>query len=146
MLVTSIFFFSHYVFFKINSNFLIQINFFMYKCFQFENFVVWLRVNLLFVVAFDSDNSKIFLSIIELRVLITSHPNNVAAMQMNVSLPRISKLLDIPFPNKPWSLRVCSTSLLKTVRKGEIAHNKQFLLFLQFFLPIWRTFSYFNQM
>ena len=27
-----------------------------------------------------------------------------------------------PFPNKPWFLRVCCTSLLKTLRKGEIAH------------------------
>ena len=40
-----------------------------------------------------------------------------------------------PFPNKPWFLNVCSrsTSLLKkkkkTVVKGEIARNEQFLLF-----------------
>ena len=29
----------------------------------------------------------------------------------------------------------------KTVGKGEIAHNEQFLLFPQCFLPIWRPFS-----
>ena len=29
--------------------------------------------------------------------------------------------------------------------KGEIAHNEQFLLFPQCFLPIWRTFSHFHQ-
>ena len=34
-----------------------------------------------------------------------------------------------PFPNKPWFLRVCSTSLLKTLGKGEIARSEQFLLF-----------------
>ena len=35
-----------------------------------------------------------------------------------------------PFPNKPWFLRVCSTSLLKTLwGKEEIARNEQFLLF-----------------
>ena len=34
-----------------------------------------------------------------------------------------------PFPNKPWFLRVCYTTLLKTLGKGEIARNEQFLLF-----------------
>ena len=33
------------------------------------------------------------------------------------------------YPNKPCFLRVCSTSLLKTLEKGEIARNEQFLLF-----------------
>ena len=37
-----------------------------------------------------------------------------------------------PFPNKPWFLRVCSTSLLKTVGKGEIAHNE---------IVIWKLFK-----
>ena len=32
-----------------------------------------------------------------------------------------------------------------TVGKGEIAHNKQFLLFPHFLLPIWITFYYFRQ-
>ena len=50
-----------------------------------------------------------------------------------------------PFPNKPWFLRVCSTGLLKTLRKEEIASNKQFLLFPECFLPIWRTFCHFHQ-
>ena len=50
-----------------------------------------------------------------------------------------------PFQNKPWFLHVCSTSLLKTVGKGEIARNEQFLLFQQCFLPLWRTFFHFRQ-
>ena len=51
----------------------------------------------------------------------------------------------IPFPNKPWFLRILSTYLLKTLRKGEIARNEQFLLFSQCFLPFWRTFHHFHQ-
>ena len=31
-----------------------------------------------------------------------------------------------PFPNKPWNLDVCNTSLLKTLGIGEIAPNKPF--------------------
>ena len=51
-----------------------------------------------------------------------------------------------PFPNKPWFLRVWSTkSVENTVGKGEIARNEQFLLFLQFFLHFWKTFSHFHQ-
>ena len=41
-----------------------------------------------------------------------------------------------PFPNKPWFLHVCSTSLLKTHGKGEIVCNEQFLLFHQCFLYV----------
>ena len=48
------------------------------------------------------------------------------------------------FPNKPWFLRVCRISLLKTLGKGEIARHEQFLLFPQCFLPIWRTFCHFH--
>ena len=34
-----------------------------------------------------------------------------------------------PFPNKPWFLRVCSTSPLKTLwEKEKICQNEQFLL------------------
>ena len=41
------------------------------------------------------------------------------------------------FRNKPWFLRVCSTSVLKTPGgKEEIARTEQFLLFPQCFLPI----------
>ena len=45
-----------------------------------------------------------------------------------------------PFRNKPWFLCICSQSFENTVGNGEIARNKQFLLFLQRFLLIWRTF------
>ena len=51
-----------------------------------------------------------------------------------------------PFANKPWFLRVCSRSLLKTLGKGEIAHNEQFLLFPQCFQPLWRTFLLIHQL
>ena len=47
-----------------------------------------------------------------------------------------------PFPNKPWFLCVCSTSLLKTL--WEIARNEQFLLFPQCFLPFSRTSYHFH--
>ena len=50
------------------------------------------------------------------------------------------------FPNKPWFLCVCSTSLLKTLREKEkFACNKQFLLFPQCFLHFWRTCRHFHQ-
>ena len=46
-----------------------------------------------------------------------------------------------PFLNKLWFLRVCSTSLLQTLRKkGEIARNEQFLLFPQCFISILENF------
>ena len=58
-----------------------------------------------------------------------------------------------PFPNKPWFLRVCKTSLLKktkqkkkkTVGKGEISRNEQFLLFPQCLLSFWRTLCLFHR-
>ena len=50
-----------------------------------------------------------------------------------------------PFPKKPWFVRVCSTSLLNTEGKGEIAHNEQFHLFPQCFLPVRKTFCHFHQ-
>ena len=54
-----------------------------------------------------------------------------------------SQLLFNPFPNKPWFLRVCCTSLLK------IPWEKEKLLvtsnFPQCFLPVWRTFFHFHQ-
>ena len=47
-----------------------------------------------------------------------------------------------PLPNKPLFLHVCSRSPLKTLRKGEIARNNQFLLFPKCFLSLWRTFCH----
>ena len=41
-----------------------------------------------------------------------------------------------PLGNKPFE---------NTVGKGEIARNKQFLLFPQCFLPVWITFCHFHQ-
>ena len=51
-----------------------------------------------------------------------------------------------PFPHKPWFLRVCSTSLLKTPwEKEKLLITSKFLLFPQCFLPIRRTFFHFHQ-
>ena len=47
------------------------------------------------------------------------------------------------FPS-PWFLRICSTSLSKTVKKGKFARHERFLLFPQCFQPFWRTFCYFH--
>ena len=49
------------------------------------------------------------------------------------------------FPDKLWFSRVCTTKLLKTLRKGENAGNEQFLLFPQCFLSFCKTFHYFHQ-
>ena len=49
--------------------------------------------------------------------------------------------IHLPFPNKPWFLRVCSTSFLEnTVGKGEIACKEQFLLFPHCFLTLLDNF------
>ena len=40
-----------------------------------------------------------------------------------------------PFLKQALFLRVCCSSILKTLEKEEIASNEQFLLFLQCFLP-----------
>ena len=42
----------------------------------------------------------------------------------------------MPLGNKPFE---------NTVGKGEIAHNEQFLVFPQCFLPVWITFFHFRQ-
>ena len=49
-----------------------------------------------------------------------------------------------PFPNKPWFSHVCSRGLLKTLGKGEIARNEQFLLFPQCFLTVMENFLPFS--
>ena len=48
------------------------------------------------------------------------------------------------FPNKPWFLHVCSTSLWKTLGRGETAINGQFLLFPQCFLLFLENFLQFS--
>ena len=63
-----------------------------------------------------------------------------------------------PFPNKPWFLPVCNTSLMKTLWEKDIlvitviitifrgrARNEQFLIFLQCFLPLRRTICHIHQ-
>ena len=50
------------------------------------------------------------------------------------------------FPNKQWFLCTCLQykSFENTVGKGEIARDKQYLLFPQCFLPVWITFGHFQ--
>ena len=49
-----------------------------------------------------------------------------------------------PFPNKPLILCVCSKPFENTVRKGEIARNKQFLLFPPCFSTFYANFPPFS--
>ena len=50
-----------------------------------------------------------------------------------------------PFPNKPWFLRVCSTSLLKTLwEKEKLLVTSNFSFSHSVFLPICRTFCHFH--
>ena len=68
--------------------------------------------------------------------------------QLN-SLVRIFKCknyLPYPIPTQ-WHLLTLlrNKPFENTVGKGEIAHNEQFLLFPQCFLPVWIPFSHFHQ-
>ena len=55
---------------------------------------------------------------------------------------KIDSELFNPFTNKPWFLRVCT--LLKTLEKGEIARDEQFLHFPQSFLSVWENYLPFS--
>ena len=47
------------------------------------------------------------------------------------------------FPNKPWSLRVCSTSLLKTLwEKEKLLETSNFSFYHSVFYPFWKPFFY----
>ena len=50
-----------------------------------------------------------------------------------------------PFPHNHTFQHPWEVTHLKTLRKGEIARNEQFLLFPQGFLPVWITFFHFRQ-
>ena len=50
-----------------------------------------------------------------------------------------------PFPHNNTFWRPWEFSLLKTLGKGEIARNEQFLLFPKCFLPVWTTVFHFHQ-
>ena len=52
----------------------------------------------------------------------------------------------IPFPNKSWFLRFCSTSLLKMLwEKKKLPVTSNFSFFPQCLLALWRTFCHFRQ-
>ena len=57
-----------------------------------------------------------------------------------------NKCLSQPFPKQALVFTCLQyKSFENTVGKGEIAHNEQFLLFPQCFLPVWRSFCHFHQ-
>ena len=59
---------------------------------------------------------------------------------------KILWLTNQPFPKQALVFMCLQyKSFENTVGKGEIAHNEQFLLFPQCFLPFWRTFNHFHQ-
>ena len=66
----------------------------------------------------------------------------------DLNQPPHSVLTDLskPSPNQALVFMCLQyKSFENTVEKGEIAHNKQFHLFLQCFLPVQRTFCHFYQ-
>ena len=73
-------------------------------------------------------------------------PSQSEELQTRNSKENADKFIFIkPLPNKHLFLHVCSTSLLKTLGKREIACQEQSLLFPHCFLPIWRSFCHFLQ-
>ena len=51
-----------------------------------------------------------------------------------------------PFPKQAWFLRLCSTSILKTLwEKEKLLATSKFLLFPRF-LPFWKTVCHFHQL
>ena len=53
--------------------------------------------------------------------------------------------VQLPFPKQALIFTcVRHKSFEKTVGKGEMARNQQFLLFTQYFPPFWRTFCHFH--
>ena len=54
-------------------------------------------------------------------------------------------MLIYPFPNKPWILRVCTASLLKTLWEKKKLRYASNISFSQCFLSIWRTLYHFHQ-
>ena len=57
---------------------------------------------------------------------------------------RNQRIFVMPFPNKPWFLRVCSTSLLKTLwKKEKLLVTSNFSFSPQCFLTVCRTFCHF---
>ena len=99
-----------------------------------------MHFNMLFAISFNLDQTKIFSSGNGLTTLgKTPFKNHMGIGENAGNYHFLLYPAFNPFPNKPWFLPVFSTSLLKTLGKGEIARNKQFLLFPQCLLPVWRN-------
>ena len=69
-----------------------------------------------------------------------------------INAPRVMQNIDreplfVPNLQSKKSVQLCLQykSFENIVRKGEVAHNEQFLLFPQCFLTIWKTFCHFLQ-
>ena len=81
-------------------------------------------------ICFNLDQSKILFS----------GNGLINVLHFDVWLKKINLL-----PNEPLFSRLHYTSFVNTMGKGEIAHNDQFLLFLQCFLCFWSNFYHFKQ-
>ena len=129
MLVTSIFSFAHIVFYSFQHKFqfLNHYLFIICKCFEFgqgQNFVVCRLIKSLANVSHSPKETLRFYHLTHIEF---------PFMYFN------------PFPNKPLFLRVCSTSLLKTLWEKEKLLVTSNFSFSQCILPIWRTFYNFDQ-
>ena len=73
-----------------------------------------------------------------------SGESGMSPVEMTVVNPR--KNIGYPIPTQRHLLTpVGNKPFENTAGKGEIAHNEQFLLFPQCFLPVWITFCHFRQ-
>ena len=125
MLISCIISFFHNVFYAVKENLPLMSNteIAVCKCFQFEQgyaFFVWHRVNVLV-----HSRLVIFVYLLSLPV---AHLNDAPRRRLVVTgdnariqdeTTESSAWFFNPFPNKPWFLRVCSTSLLKTLWEKE---------------------------
>ena len=67
-------------------------------------------------------------------------------MRLNTPVSTITETGKLtPFQTSPDFYVSAVQVYENTVRNGEIAHNEQFLLFPQCFLPVWRTFCHFHR-
>ena len=87
-------------------------------------------------------SSQILLWTFHISITISCQWNSIYCLS---SLPMIYNKIN-PFPNKPWFLRVCSISLLKTLwEKEKLLVTSNFSFSHSVFYPFWTTFFHFHQ-
>ena len=81
--------------------------------------------------------------------MLKSHIYSIKCIQRPPKVSNKSGLLQQvvfnPLPNKPWFLRVCSTSLLKTLWEKEKLLNMSNFSFSKCFPPVLRTLCHFHR-